>query len=870
MPQFGGVKVTHVAVSPLTPNRIFFGLQNGNIVRVDNANTGTSLTGVIIGNLGASISSIAIDPSNEDHMLATLSNYGSALVKECKNATQASPTWTDTKGNLPDMPVRWAIFDPRNADWALIATELGVWSTDDLNGTSTDWQPTNSGLANVRVDMLQYRPGDRTIAAATHGRGLFTSVVPNVTTPDINFVTSSASVVEKTTGTSGCRNHTDYTLQMSIANAPVGDAIVTLNVQPSSTATLGTDFNITTNGSFTSPSATLTFTNGATSAKTITVRIYDDAEIEGPELIKIGYSISGTTTAKKGAGFQIYTFNIVDKDFAPVSDGSGLFSSGIANGTGYLFSPFRADKLKHRMQSIYTAAELRAAGFAGKGNITDLQLYVTTQTTTTFNGFTISMANTLSPNLNYGFLADPLTQVYFGDYTTSPADLSNNPTANNFTFSTPFAWDGVSNVVIQFCFQVGPALAGAQYTVESNAAPLGTGVSTSVFSNYTNETAAGCALDEAAADDNRPRITFHASFAGTTVATALNTTQTENLDGNSDLYYYSSTGEILGRIKNTGSNNYSCTQVIIDRAGTGATPFWNNNSVNYLMDKTFRILPANNSPNGTYEVTFYFTKAEVDGWESATGQTFSNIQVVKVPGQVSITTPSNPEPGGIGSTQIVMPLVENFGTKYAVTATFNNGFSGFGFGIPGVKNTLPIVLLDFTGSLQGEHSLLEWTTASETNSKQFELQKSFDGINFSKISVIKAAGNSTVNQQYSFLDPAVAPEISYYRLFMVDKDGNGKLSNVVTIKNTNAKQQLHVLNNPFKNNIIIRFERVPSGKVILQLTDLSGKKIKANELPSVNSQLYQWDLGQLPVSRGIYILTAQIDGRKYSIQLLKQ
>ncbi|MEP7253148.1 MAG: T9SS type A sorting domain-containing protein, partial [Ginsengibacter sp.] len=91
-----------------------------------------------------------------------------------------------------------------------------------------------------------------------------------------------------------------------------------------------------------------------------------------------------------------------------------------------------------------------------------------------------------------------------------------------------------------------------------------------------------------------------------------------------------------------------------------------------------------------------------------------------------------------------------------------------------------------------------------------------------------------------------------------------------TIKNANAKQQVHVLNNPFKNNIIVRFERVPLGKVILLLTDLSGKKIKVNELPSVNSQLYQWDLGQLPVSRGIYILTAEVDRRKYSIQLLKQ
>lgn len=177
--QFAGASVRHVAVSPITANRVYFGLSNGDVVSVDNANTGTSIAGTVIRAGTGNVSCIAIDPANEDHMLVTYSNFGVSSVFESFNATQASPTWTDVEGNLPDMPVRWAMFDPRNSDWALIATDLGVWSTDDLNGVSTDWDPTNTDLANVRVDMLQYRSSDRTLAAATHGRGLFTATVPN-------------------------------------------------------------------------------------------------------------------------------------------------------------------------------------------------------------------------------------------------------------------------------------------------------------------------------------------------------------------------------------------------------------------------------------------------------------------------------------------------------------------------------------------------------------------------------------------------------------------------------------------------------------------------------------------------------------------
>lgn len=175
--EFNGAEVTHVAVSPAVANRVFFGLNNGDVVRIENANA--SNTGIIVRNAtSGSVSCIATDPTNPDHMLVTYSNYGIISVYETTNATAATPSWTAVEGNLPDMPVRWAMFDPRNSDLAILATELGVWSTDNLNGAATDWQPTNIGLANVRVDMLQYRAGDRTIAAATHGRGLFTASIP--------------------------------------------------------------------------------------------------------------------------------------------------------------------------------------------------------------------------------------------------------------------------------------------------------------------------------------------------------------------------------------------------------------------------------------------------------------------------------------------------------------------------------------------------------------------------------------------------------------------------------------------------------------------------------------------------------------------
>lgn len=179
---FGGGKVTHINVSPNTANRVFFGLSNGNIVRVDNAHTGTpSATNIRVAAMPTTpVSCIAVQSGNDLHLLATYSNYGVNSVWE---TTNGGTTWVSVEGNLPDMPIRWALFSP-NSDMALLATELGVWSTDNLNGGATVWGPSNNGLANVRVDMLQMRNSDSLVMAATHGRGNYTTDFFMTASPD--------------------------------------------------------------------------------------------------------------------------------------------------------------------------------------------------------------------------------------------------------------------------------------------------------------------------------------------------------------------------------------------------------------------------------------------------------------------------------------------------------------------------------------------------------------------------------------------------------------------------------------------------------------------------------------------------------------
>ncbi|MBS1494850.1 MAG: T9SS type A sorting domain-containing protein [Bacteroidetes bacterium] len=176
--------VSSVTVSPNVANRVYFGTENGKLIYVNNANTGASVTGVNIstGLPNGTISCVTVQTGNENHIIITYSNYGVNSVWE---TTNGGTSWTSVEGNLPDMPVWWVIFSPLSNNKALLATEVGVWTTDSLLGTSTVWGPSNTGLANVKTTMLQYRTSDNLVIAATHGRGLFSTDA--FSTPRVGF-----------------------------------------------------------------------------------------------------------------------------------------------------------------------------------------------------------------------------------------------------------------------------------------------------------------------------------------------------------------------------------------------------------------------------------------------------------------------------------------------------------------------------------------------------------------------------------------------------------------------------------------------------------------------------------------------------------
>ncbi|MDQ6609901.1 MAG: T9SS type A sorting domain-containing protein, partial [Bacteroidota bacterium] len=362
----------------------------------------------------------------------------------------------------------------------------------------------------------------------------------------------------------------------------------------------------------------------------------------------------------------------------------------------------------------------------------------------------------------------------------------------------------------------------------------------------------------------RPDITLNGVRTNNSIETVLNAAKTLYLSPNDDVPFYNSNGKIIARIKNLSASDYACTQLTVDRAGTGAQAFWNNNPANYLTSKTLQVVPITNNPSGQYQITMYFTAAEKAGWEAATGQNWNTIQIVKVKSQVKNYSPSTTSPDGPGAVQTVTPTFGTFGSDYTLTAIFSSGFSGFAAGVPGFP--LPVTLLDFTGRLDNNSVSLNWSTSSEQNSKNFEVEKATDGVNFYHIGSVNAAGNSLSKKDYSLVDDKLSPT-NYYRLRMNDLDGHNKLSNVVLVKYDVRSQNVWVLTNPFKDYIDVRFAKEPA-QATLQLFSSNGAMVSEKKV-SNPSGLVHWQFSRY-ITSGSYILRTIVDGKTFTNKLIKQ
>lgn len=161
-------------------------------------------------------------------------------------------------------------------------------------------------------------------------------------------------------------------------------------------------------------------------------------------------------------------------------------------------------------------------------------------------------------------------------------------------------------------------------------------------------------------------------------------------------------------------------------------------------------------------------------------------------------------------------------------------------------NPLPVELITFTAKPQGNSALLNWATASETNSATFEIERSLNGTNFERGGSIQAAGNSNVEKRYAFTDKNPNANLVYYRLKQIDLDGTFAYSEIQSVRFNGLASEIALYPNPANDAITLAFGQEKSG--VIQVVNNLGQVVLERTVSKLTEKVL--NVTALPV--GVY------------------
>lgn len=159
---------------------------------------------------------------------------------------------------------------------------------------------------------------------------------------------------------------------------------------------------------------------------------------------------------------------------------------------------------------------------------------------------------------------------------------------------------------------------------------------------------------------------------------------------------------------------------------------------------------------------------------------------------------------------------------------------------------LPLKLVSFTGKRFNGLSTLNWQTTNEEGVKNFELQRRNDLGDFVTVATISAKNAAT--QRYTQEDYTIAATTLYYRLKMVDANGDYTYSNLVHLSDK-AAVATTIYPNPVNNVFTVATTNETLIGTVIGISDVKGAVVWKQKL---NASIQQVDVTHL--APGIYFV----------------
>jgi hypothetical protein len=182
----------------------------------------------------------------------------------------------------------------------------------------------------------------------------------------------------------------------------------------------------------------------------------------------------------------------------------------------------------------------------------------------------------------------------------------------------------------------------------------------------------------------------------------------------------------------------------------------------------------------------------------------------------------------------------------------------------GAVTILPVKYSSIDAAAVENTVSLKWVTENEINNHHFEVERSFDGVNFATEGSV-AAANGPKNT-YRFTDNNAILKNNakaFYRLKQVDIDGRIIYSSIMTVRLNTAEGDATVIEvspNPFAESLNARFATTERGVANLQILNTGGQKVMTQQLTVVKGNNAIQMQGLAKLAPGVYVAQLVVNG----------
>jgi len=172
----------------------------------------------------------------------------------------------------------------------------------------------------------------------------------------------------------------------------------------------------------------------------------------------------------------------------------------------------------------------------------------------------------------------------------------------------------------------------------------------------------------------------------------------------------------------------------------------------------------------------------------------------------------------------------------------------------GCGMALPVELIDFSLEYINDGVDIFFTTASERDADKYLIEVSRDGSYWQELETVKAVGNSSVSSNYQLRDNSPFIGLSYYRLTLVDVNGNSTPLEVITSEFNSVKYLLYPI--PVNKTMFLEGSSLETSTITV--INSLGEQIEVEK--SLMGDKYAFDFAE--IKAGVYFLVIETENTK--------